>query len=112
MPGTAERKAASNANHELRRAGTKALATLIPGNGFLAAWARGVATAMHTMANNSYPHRVFKTAPDCCNWFSSMLPTPTNAESCAQAIEDFRKHFERMCTQNTNRDSTGPLLTQ
>jgi hypothetical protein len=75
--------------------GVCCIATVIAGEGFIAATKRAVVAAIAMLARQPIPLQIFETPPDACNWVYGRLAGLPGCPSGALAIESTLLELDR-----------------
>lgn len=103
LPSSEARALSAQVNDDLAAKGAVAFAGVLPQQGFIAAWVRGVITGLTLLSRKRYPFGVFQTSREACEWCHSQLGSATfNVPSAVAAVEAFRADYAKSWTPGLN----------
>jgi hypothetical protein len=80
-------------NDELSALGMVAFAGVLPAQGLIASWVRGVVTGLTLLSRRRYPFRVFQNTREACEWSRALLKADAKLIPAVTAIEDYREEY-------------------
>lgn len=96
LPSSEARELSAKVNDQLFDLGMLAFAGVLPAQGFVAAWVRGVVTGLTLLSRKRYPFRVFQTTREATDWGRTLITTECKLGGAVAAVEEFRREYARL----------------
>jgi hypothetical protein len=102
LPSSEAREHSAKVNDQLFDLGMVAFAGVLPAQGFVAAWVRGVVTGLTLLSRKRYPFRVFQTTREATDWERTLITTDCKLAGAVTAVEEFRKEYAKLRRSGPN----------